>query len=176
MGGNDAAVRIGAIRPARDKQIPCDYRTTENAHYIFLAIRHDDYYDIHIVFYQLLAEQIIESAGAQIADPFNALLDRELKSNAHGEINEPAWLRKKDLLSLAADANDRQSYLDRYRLAALEDTLTLYLHGLCCDIDLDSGPKQIASKHARQRLQLLRDILPPPAGVALFPDELGKTV
>jgi hypothetical protein len=57
----------------------------------------------------------------------------------------------------------------------MSDTLVLYLHGLCCDIDVESGPRQLASRFVRRRLERLRDLLPPPAGVALFPEELPPT-
>jgi len=54
----------------------------------------------------------------------------------------------------------------------LTDTLTLYLHGLCCDIDIEAGPRQLASRPLRKRLVLLREVLPPPKGIALFPEEI----
>ena len=62
--------------------------------------------------------------------------------------------------------------MERYRRQALEDTLALYLHGLCCDIDIEVGPKQLPSKHVRKRLLALKEQLPPPDGVALFPEDL----
>ena len=173
--GNDGVVRIRFSPPPAERRWYSDYQKTETEHYIFLAIRSDDYFDAHVLFYQSLASRIMECSDEQLQAVFNMLVDIELKTNARGEVNEFAWQRKKDLLSLAADAEDKQKYLDEYRDAALADTLTLYLHGLCCDIDLDSGPKQLASKHIRTRLQLLKELLPPPDGVALFPDELGTT-
>jgi len=52
------------------------------------------------------------------------------------------------------------------------DTLTLYLHGICCDIDVEPGPRQIPSNHLRKRLQLLKELFPPPQGYAVFPEDL----
>lgn len=173
--GEAGAVRIRFTEPPADERWFSDYQSTETEHYIFLATRNDEYYDAHILFYQALAARIVEGSGGEIQAVFNIVLDTELRRNAHGEINEYSWLRKKDLLSLAADAEDRQKYLDEYRSAALADTLTLYLHGLCCDIDLNNGPKQLASKHIRMRLGVLKDLLPPPKGVPLFPDDVATT-
>ena len=59
-----------------------------------------------------------------------------------------------------------------YAREAMIDTLTLYLHGLCCDLDVEAGPRQLASRHLRRRLELLRELFPPPRGVAVFPEEL----
>ena len=102
------------------------------------------------------------------------MLRSELKSDTHGEIDEKSWRMKEQLIrrqsDLGRDTKLRQSYFRQ----ALEDTLTLYLHGLCCDIDVDTGPRQLASRHIRRRLQLLREIWPPPAGFALFPEELTE--
>ena len=170
-----ATVRISFSEPPGNKRWFSDYQKTETEHFIFVAIRSDDYFDSHVLFYQALASRIIEHADGQLSEMFNLLLDTELKKDARGEVNEFAWLCKKDLLALAADTEERQRCLEAYRDAALADTLALYLHGLCCDIDLDNGPKQLASRYIRLRLHLLKDFLPPPRGVALFPDELATS-
>jgi hypothetical protein len=52
--------------------------------------------------------------------------------------------------------------------------MTLYLHGLCCDIDVETGPRQIASRYLRRRLRLLSDLFPPPEGFAVFPEDLDS--
>ena len=171
----DGTVRISFAQPPENKRWFSDYQQTDTEHYIFVAVRSDDFFDSHVFFYQALASRVIEQVDGQLSEMFNLLLDTELKKNAHGEVNEFAWLCKKDLLALAADAQERQHCLETYRDAALADTLALYLHGLCCDIDLDNGPKQLASRYIRLRLHLLKDFLPPPQGVALFPDELATS-
>ena len=52
------------------------------------------------------------------------------------------------------------------------DTLTLYLHGICCDIDVDTGPRQLPSRYLRRRLLLLEELFAPPPGYAVFPEQL----
>jgi len=59
-----------------------------------------------------------------------------------------------------------------YTRQSFIDTLTLYLHGICCDIDVDTGPRQVPSRYLRKRLLALEELFPPPPGVALFPDQL----
>ena len=51
-----------------------------------------------------------------------------------------------------------------YFRQAFEDTATLYLHGLCCDIDVETGPRQLPTRYLRKRLELLRQLFPPPTG------------
>ena len=62
------------------------------------------------------------------------------------------------------------SHVGTYHVSG--DTLTLYLHGLCCDIDVEPGPRQIASRHLRKRLEYMRSQFAPPDGYAVFPEEL----
>jgi alkanesulfonate monooxygenase SsuD/methylene tetrahydromethanopterin reductase-like flavin-dependent oxidoreductase (luciferase family) len=57
---------------------------------------------------------------------------------------------------------------------AMIDTLTLYLHGLCCDLDVEAGPRQLPSRFLRRRLELLQGLFPPPSGIAVFPEELPR--
>ena len=63
------------------------------------------------------------------------------------------------------EAYVRQSFID---------TLTLYLHGICCDIDVETGPRQLPSRYLRKRLSLLKTLYPPPKGYAVFPEDNEK--
>jgi hypothetical protein len=62
--------------------------------------------------------------------------------------------------------------LREYARQSFIDTLTLYLHGICCDLDVDTGPRQLASRHLRKRLDMLAAAFPPPKGYAVFPEDL----
>jgi hypothetical protein len=48
----------------------------------------------------------------------------------------------------------------------------LYLHGICCDIDVETGPRQLPSRYLRKRLVLLRSLYAPPEGYPVFPEEI----
>ena len=84
------------------------------------------------------------------------------------ELADEALLRRQVNLS-----KDTKAFRD-YVKQAFVDTLTLYLHGICCDIDVDTGPRQLPSRYLRKRLQTLRDMFPPPEGYAVFPEETAK--
>ncbi len=140
--------------------------------YIFLAIRDEELFDAHILLYTCLAQRIVKLLGEGLGTAFYRLLDAELKAKARGEVNEDCWRLKNELLRCRPGTDNHTSVLERYRRQALEDTLALYLHGLCCDIDIEVGPKQLPSKHVRKRLLALKEQLPPPDGVALFPEDL----
>jgi hypothetical protein len=61
-----------------------------------------------------------------------------------------------------------------YARQSFIDTLTLYLHGICCDIDVDTGPRQLPSRYLRKRLIELEELFPPPQGYAVFPEQLDQ--
>lgn len=61
-----------------------------------------------------------------------------------------------------------------YVRQAFVDSFTLYLHGICCDIDVDTGPRQLPSRHIRKRLEMPYEVFPPPKGYAVFPEELDR--
>ena len=61
-----------------------------------------------------------------------------------------------------------------YARQSFIDTLTLYLHGICCDIDVDTGPRQLPSRYLRKRLLLLRgDVSAARTVTRCFPEQLG---
>ena len=62
-----------------------------------------------------------------------------------------------------------------YARQAFEDTLTLYLHGTCCDIDVETGPRQMPSRYLRRRLELLISLFPPPEVLANAQNVEGLT-
>ena len=163
---------ITSVEPPANRKHYASFEGTDGKNFLFLAAEEDgELFDVHTWLYRSLAERIAERADDGFADGFFAQLHAELDGKATGEINEAAWEFKQELLSLEADGSEKKDAFGRYRREALEETLSLYLHGLCCDIDLDAGPKQLASKHIRKRLLLFKEQLPPPEGVALFPED-----
>ncbi len=165
-------VRIAFQPPADSARKYAEFETWNGAHYLFIAVRDEELFDAHILLYRTLAQKLVDLAGDNFAEPFYDLIDSELGARTHGEVHEKAWRFKQELLSFKGDRPARLAMQAKYRKQALEDTLTLYLHGLCCDLELEAGPKQLASKYIRKRLLLLKAQLPPPEGVALFPEEL----
>ena len=136
------------------------------------ALKDQEVAEYHYRFYHLLASVIGEQWSEDVATRYSRLLREELTADAHGEVDEPSWrlkqgLRRSKKLSAAKAFHSyaRQSFID---------TLTLYLHGICCDIDVDTGPRQLPSRYLRKRLMTLAEIFPPPSGYAVFPDHLDS--
>ena len=102
------------------------------------------------------------------------VIESELKNEVNGEVDDRSWEAKQTVLTRPAHQRRESKVLQRYVRQALEDTLTLYLHGICCDIDVAIGPRQMPSRFIRKRLELLYQLFPPPEGYAVFPEHLNR--
>jgi len=130
--------------------------------------------DYHYELYQQLAKAVAERIPADRLTEYAAVLKEELASRTHGEVDEESWHAKQALLERHRSATRESKLFKDYLRQSFADTLTLFLHGLCCDIDVEPGPRQLPSRFLRKRLKLFQSMFPPPAGYALFPDELDK--
>ena len=169
-GGSD--VVISFQRPPEEIRRLSAFETVGDESFLFVSAGFGEEADIHEVLFGALAQQIVSSSDAPFVAPFHKLVSAELRNRVHGEVGDIAWDLKKSLLGPQADENERANLRKRYFEQALRDTVALYLHGLCCDIDLRANPKQLASKYIRKRLLVIKDHLPPPEGVGLFPSDL----
>jgi hypothetical protein len=134
------------------------------------ALKDQEVAEYHYRFYHLLATVLGEQWSEETQKRYGRILREELSADSHGEVDEPSWRLKQGLrrsqkggAARAFQAYARQSFID---------TMTLYLHGICCDIDVDTGPRQLPSRYLRKRLIALEELFPPPAGYALFPEQL----
>ena len=159
-------------RPAGPRRLVSYHTEHDGQVFLFLAVKDQDIADYHYVFFNSLATLISRRMTPKGRDRFNTLVRDELVSQSHGEVDESSWSLKEEVLRRHADPKRNSKVVTEYFQQALEDTMTLYFHGLCCDIDIDAGPRQISSRNLRRRLLLLRELLPPPNGFALFPEEL----
>ncbi len=125
----------------------------------------------HYRFYQV-ASTLVAERSPDVEKSYLAMLRHELRNNTHGEVDEPSWERKIALLERQSLFHGSNKSLRDYARQSLIDTLTLYLHGICCDLDVETGPRQLASRHLRKRLEFLETAFPPPKGYAVFPEEL----
>jgi hypothetical protein len=87
-------------------------------------------------------------------------------------VDEESWRLKSELTARDRDNFGHSKRCRAYIRRSFIDTLTLYLHGICCDIDVETGPRQLASNMLRKRLRLLRTLFPPPDGYAVLPEDL----
>jgi hypothetical protein len=128
--------------------------------------------DHHYRFYRAIAELVADSLPGGIPKEYEALLEAELKAGVHGEVDDASWRLKNELTRRDRNFKRPTDRLREYVRQSFIDTLTLYLHGICCDIDVEPGPRQIPSNYLRKRLQLLKELFPPPQGYAVFPEDL----
>jgi len=85
-------------------------------------------------------------------------------------VDEESWHMKQGLLRRQTNIRKETKAFRDYARQSFIDTLTLYLHGICCDIDVETGPRQLPSRHLRKRLHVLFGLFPPPSGYAVFPE------
>lgn len=138
---------------------------------LVFALKEQDVAEYHYRFYRHLAAMVADKWSEESRTTFASLLCDELNRSVHGEVDEESWASKQTLLRRKESARLSGAAFDEYLRQSFIDTLTLYLHGVCCDIDVDTGPRQLPSRYLRKRLQALRTLYPPPAGYAVFPEE-----
>ena len=134
------------------------------------ALKGQEVAEYHYRFYHLLASVLGDRWSEEIETRFSRLIREELSAEAHGEVDEPSW-RLKQGLRRSKNAAAARAFRN-YSRQSFIDTLTLYLHGICCDIDVDTGPRQLPSRFLRKRLLVLEELFPPPPGYAVFPEQI----
>jgi hypothetical protein len=134
------------------------------------ALKDQEVAEYHYRFYHLLATLMAEHWTDDVETRYIRVLRDELSADVHGEVDEPSW-RLKQAMRRSQNVRNGKAFRE-YASQSFADTLTLYLHGICCDIDVDTGPRQLPSRYLRKRLLLLEELFPPPAGYAVFPEQL----
>jgi len=139
------------------------------------ALKDQEVAEYHYRFYHLLATLMGDHWPNETESAYGRVLREELNAEAHGEVDEPSWRLKQTLRrvqnSRGGAVNNSKTFRE-YARQSFVDTLTLYLHGICCDIDVDTGPRQLPSRYLRKRLMALEQMFPPPHGYAVFPEQL----
>jgi hypothetical protein len=138
---------------------------------LFFTIKDEQVSDYHYFLYEELAALISHRWPEQTEEKWLGLLREELSGEVHGEVDEKSWHLKQAVLRRPAAARKDSKAFRAYARQSFEDTMTLYLHGLCCDIDVETGPRQLPSRHLRKRLEALKALFPPPEGHAVFPED-----
>lgn len=133
------------------------------------ALKEREVAEHHYRFYHQIASVLGDQWSAKAEKQYSQMLRNELTANVHGEVDETSWRLKQTLLR--SKAADTSKQFAKYARESFIDTLTLYLHGICCDIDVETGPRQLPSRYLRKRLLLLEELYPPPSGYAVFPEQ-----
>jgi hypothetical protein len=178
-GGSDAsfhsAEKVGEFvveeRPAEGKQSWASEVRFENETVLVFAFKEQDVAEYHYRLYRRLATLIVDNLGAEAWNGYKANIREELNSGVHGEVDEESWQAKQALLRRQTGVKRDTRLFEEYARQSFIDTLTLYLHGICCDIDVETGPRQLPSRHLRRRLTFFKGLYPPPEGYAVFPED-----
>lgn len=159
-------------KPADTRQIPSSWREVPGLTVLALSVKDIEVADYHYQFYNSLAAIVAAHWPIDIQERFYRTIREELSAEVHGEVDERSWHLKQSLLRRQTNVRKETKLFREYARQAFEDTLTLYLHGTCCDIDVETGPRQMPSRYLRRRLELLISLFPPPEGYAVLPEQL----
>jgi hypothetical protein len=156
--------------PSEDRSSWTSCVVTRDEAVLAFALKEQEVADYHYHFYHLLAGLVADQWSDEARKRYTELIRTELDNSVHGEVDEASWNLKQTLLNRGNGARRDTRALREYVKQSFIDTMTLYLHGICCDIDVETGPRQIQSRALRKRLQLLESLYPPPTGYQVFPE------
>ena len=171
-GNGKSGDAVSFERPAETRYIAASRTEQEKSVVLALSIKEVEVADYHYRFYNSLAGLVVDRSPQEILERFHRALREELSAEVHGEVDEKSWHLKQALLRRQTNVRKETKLFRDYARQAFEDTLTLYLHGTCCDIDVETGPRQMPSRYLRRRLELLVALFPPPEGYAVLPEQL----
>ena len=171
-GNGKSGDAVSFERPAEGRAILSSRREVKNEAVLALGIKEIEVADYHYQLYNALAAMIAGHLAPESQERFNRTIREELSAEVHGEVDERSWHLKQSLLRRQSNVRKETKLFREYARQAFEDTLTLYLHGTCCDIDVETGPRQMPSRYLRRRLELLISLFPPPDGYAVLPEQL----
>ena len=95
--------------------------------------------DYHYSFYGALAAIVASKPKSTAFELFSHLVQEELAAEVHGEVDEQSWRKKQALLRRQVSKRGSKM-VEEYMRQAYEDTLILYLHGICCTSMWRRGP------------------------------------
>lgn len=166
-----AAEFVVAERPAEGQQAWGSQVSFENETVLVFALKEQDVAEYHYRLYRRLAALVADKWSESAASGYRGLIREELTASVHGEVDDESWQAKQTLLRRQTNLKRDSPLFADYVRQSFIDTLTLYLHGICCDIDVETGPRQLPSRYLRKRLNLLKSLYPPPQGYAVFPED-----
>jgi hypothetical protein len=173
-GNGRSAGWVEFEKPPEGKQVFWVTTEVEQRTMLLFATKEVDVADYHYHFYNALATVISNHWAPDSQDGYLRMLREEFGSDVHGEVDEKSWHLKQALVRRQSNARKETKAFREYARQSFADTLTLYLHGICCDIDVETGPRQMPSRYLRRRLELLASLYPPPEGYTVFPEQTRK--
>ncbi|MBV9404620.1 MAG: hypothetical protein JO211_04700 [Acidobacteriaceae bacterium] len=162
---------VVAERPSEGRQSWASEVSFENETVLVFALKEQDVAEYHYRLYRRLAALVADKWSAEASSSYKAIIREELTTGVHGEVDDDSWQAKQALLRRQPNLKRESPLFGNYVRQSFIDTLTLYLHGICCDIDVETGPRQLPSRYLRKRLNVLKKLYPPPGGYSVFPDD-----
>jgi hypothetical protein len=166
---------VALEKPSESRACWASRLVTNEEAVLAFAMKDQETADYHYRFYQLLSSLLADQWSDESRRQFYALLREELGAGVNGEVDEESWHMKQALVRRQNNLRRETKLFRDYARQSFIDTLTLYLHGICCDIDVETGPRQLPSRHLRKRLKLLQSLYAPPDGYAVFPEEARQS-
>lgn len=160
--------------PAEGRQVFAARVDLDDMAIIALGTKEVEVADYHYHFYTALSSLVADRWPSETQERFYRAIREELSAEVHGEVDERSWRLKQALLRRQTNVRKETKLFREYARQAFEDTLTLYLHGACCDIDVETGPRQMPSRYLRRRIELMMALFPPPEGYAVLPEQLKQ--
>ncbi len=176
--------RVDGSRNAPASEFVCTERPPDNRQFwasqvrigeeeiLLFALKDQEVAEYHYRFYRMIASLMADRWPEDAHSSYSGLVREELTAGVHGEVDEESWRLKQGLLRRQSGIRKDTKPFRDYVRQSFTDTLTLYLHGICCDIDVETGPRQLASRYLRRRLNLLYELYPPAEGYAVLPEHL----
>ncbi len=161
--GNGKGDCVTFERPGEARQIACSRAAAGNMVVLALGVKEIEVADYHYQFYSALAGVVADRWPEEVQERFYRTIREELSAEVHGEVDEKSWHLKQALLRRQTNVRKETKLFREYARQAFEDTLTLYLHGTCCDIDVETGPRQMPSRYLRRQAGTA-DFVVPAAG------------
>ena len=171
-GNGKSGDAVSFERSVEGRYVLSSRREQERSVVLALAVKDIEVADYHYQLYNALAALVADHWSQEVQERFHRIIREELSAEVHGEVDEKSWHLKQALLRRQTNVRKETKLFREYARQAFEDTLTLYLHGTCCDIDVETGPRQMPSRYLRRRLELLISLFPPPEGYAVLPEQL----
>jgi hypothetical protein len=167
--------QVSFEKPSEQRQIFSSRLSRRDSAVLVFAVKDEEMAEYHYSFYNAIGSLVADATEDRSArDKFYSLIREELGAEVHGEVDERSWRLKQSLVRRQINTRKETKLFQDYARQAFEDTLTLFLHGICCDIDVETGPRQMPSRYLRRRLELLSTLYPPPKGYAVLPEQVKK--
>lgn len=171
-GSSRSGELVRMDRPSENKVSWTSCVMSKDETVLAFAVKEQEVADYHYRFYHMLAKLVSDNWSEETQTQYAALIREEMNAKVNGEVDELSWHQKQALVRRYTATRRETKAFATYVKQSFIDTLTLYMHGICCDIDVETGPRQLPSRHLRKRLGLLRTLFPPPDSYPVFPEEI----